>query len=97
MAYALDYIVEMDSNEIVELRRRLGLTQAEFGQLFGAHGMTVSKWERGVLMPTSYQAALMDQFDRTAQQRADPSEQVKKLLVGAGVVAALVWLLGSGK
>ena len=87
----------MTSSDVVDLRKRLGLTQSEFGQLFGAHGMTVSKWERGILSPTPYQAALMDQFDQTARQKADPSEQVKKLLVGAGVVAALVWLLGSGK
>ena len=88
----------MDSKSIAVLRRDLGLSQAEFGQLFGAHAMTVSKWERAVLSPTAYQQALMEQFRRTADQKqAQAQEQVKRLLVGAGVVAALVWLLGSGK
>ena len=87
----------MQITEISSLRRSLGLSQVEFGQLFDAHSMTVSKWERGVLRPTAYQIALMRQFQTTADAQKDQArEQVKNLLVGAGVVAALVWLL-SGK
>lgn len=86
----------MKAVQIAALRRSLGLSQVEFGQLFGAHSMTVSKWERGVLRPTAYQVALMQQFQLTADaQKELASEQVKNLLVGAGVVAALVWLLGA--
>jgi len=87
----------MDAAQIVALRQALGLSQGQFGQLFGAHAMTVSKWERGLLSPNAYQQALMAQFRQTAdKQQAAAQEQVKKLLVGAGVVAALIWLLGSG-
>lgn len=86
----------MDSIGIAQLRRDLGLSQVEFGQLFGAHFMTVSKWERGLLRPSAYQLALMDQFKKTANaKKAQAQEEVKKLLVGAGVVAALIWLLGA--
>jgi transcriptional regulator with XRE-family HTH domain len=86
----------MDSMAIARLRSDLGLSQVEFGQLFGTHFMTVSKWERGLLHPTAYQMALMDQFRTTADQKKTlAQEEVKKLLVGAGVVAALVWLLGA--
>lgn len=85
----------MQALQIASLRHSLGLSQVEFGQLFGAHSMTVSKWERGVLKPTAYQVALMQQFHATANARKEQAqEQVKNLLVGAGVVAALVWLLG---
>jgi len=87
----------MQPAEIASLRRALGLSQVEFGQLFDAHSMTVSKWERGVLRPSAYQIALMRQFQATAEAKQEQArEQVKNLLVGAGVVAALVWLL-SGK
>lgn len=80
--------------EIVQLRKDLGLAQVEFGQLFGSHFMTVSKWERGVSPPTAYQEALMRQFQLKAQSKKTQAiEEVKKLLVGAGVVAALAWLL----
>jgi len=88
----------MDATAIASLRKSLGLSQAEFGQLFGAHTMTVSKWERDVLQPSAYQLALMQQFRHTANiKEAEAKEQVKQLLVGAGVVAALLWLLSSGK
>lgn len=86
----------MDANGIVELRKALGLSQVEFGQLFGVHAMTASKWERGVAVPTPYQMALMERFKQTAGAAAvKEKEQVKNLLVGAGVVAALVWLLSA--
>lgn len=85
----------MESRKISALRLRLGLSQVEFGQLFGCHSMTVSKWERGVLKPSAYQIALMGRFAQTAELNAEASrDQVKALIVGAGVIAALVWLLG---
>ena len=56
--------------------------------------MTVSKWERGLTEPTAYQQALIRQFQaRVAATKAAEANEVKKLLVGAGVVAALAWLL----
>jgi putative transcriptional regulator len=80
-------------NECTANQPRSGV---EFGQLFDAHSLTVSKWERGLLRPTAYQIALMRQFQVTAEAKQDQSrEQVKNLLVGAGVVAALVWLLNA--
>jgi putative transcriptional regulator len=83
---------------IAAIRKALGLSQVEFGQLFGAHFMTISKWERGLAQPSPYQIALMEQFARTAQaKQAEAQEEVKKLLIGAGVVAALIWLLTAAK
>lgn len=86
----------MTSAEIADLRKSLGLSQVEFAQLFDAHHMTVSKWERGVLSPSPYQIALMHEFRRTANV-ADPKKELKQLLIGAGVIAALIWLLSNAK
>lgn len=82
----------MTADEIRELRKRLVLTQAEFGQLVGAHGMTVSRWELGLLHPTTYQQALLDAF-RAAVEKQQFDQTVKSVLVGAGIVAALLLLL----
>lgn len=87
----------MTPQQIAELRKDLDLSQVEFAQLFGAHFMTISKWERGLAIPSPYQVALMQQFRITADSRkAKAQEEVKKLLVGAGVIAALVFLLSKG-
>ena len=84
----------MNPAEILQLRTDLGLSQVQFGQLFGVHFMTVSKWERGVLVPNTYQLALMDQFRKTATaKKVEAQEQLGKILVGAGLIAALAWLL----
>lgn len=86
----------MTPEEIVAVRKALGLTQAEFAQLFDAHVMTISKWERGIAFPSAYQSALMEHFKQKADAEAERAkEEVKKLLIGAGVIAALMWLLSN--
>ena len=84
----------MNQHEIAQLRTDLGLSQVQFAELFGLHFMTISKWERGVLEPNDYQQALLDQFRQTAdQKKVKEREELGKILVGAGVIAALIWLL----
>jgi len=86
----------MNPAAILQLRTDLGLSQVQFGQLFGAHFMTVSKWERDVLKPTDYQLVLMEQFRKKAdQKKVQAQEELGKLLIGAGVIAALAWLLAA--
>ena len=88
----------MTSVEIVDLRKALGLSQVDFARLFDVHFMTVSKWERGILTPTPYQVGLMREFRRAADaKRAQVQEELKNMLVGAGVIAALFFLLQSAK
>jgi transcriptional regulator with XRE-family HTH domain len=84
--------------EIVGIRKSLNLTQADFARLFDAHVMTISKWERGVAIPTPYQAALMGQFRQKAAAAEEQARtEVKNLLITAGVLAALMWLLSQSK
>ena len=94
--YLANTTSDVNPDEILHLRTDLGLSQIQFGQLFGVHFMTVSKWERGVLSPNTYQLALMDQFRKTANaKKAEAQEQLGKILVGAGLIAALAWLLAA--
>jgi putative transcriptional regulator len=86
---------------IAKLRHELGLSQAQFAQLFGVHQMTVSKWERGrppLATPTPYQTALMNAFGVAARgSEAEVQQQLKNILIGAGVVAAIFFLLSLAK
>lgn len=88
----------MNSQEIRRLRRALGLTQTEFGQLLGAHAVTVSRWETkgSGVAPSAYQMALMQDFDRAAREQAF-DRTVKDLLVGAGIAAAIYFLLKAAR
>lgn len=88
----------MTPNEIASVRKSLGLTQADFARLFDAHVMTISKWERGVATPSPYQASLIEHFRRSARVRSGEAKaEVANLIVSAGVIAALIWLLSSSK
>ena len=79
-----------------ELRKNLNLSQAQFGNLFGVHAMTVSKWERGVLIPTDYQKALMAEFIKASKEK-EVRDTVGTVLIGAGIAAALYLLLKYSK
>lgn len=84
----------VSAQEIHVLRDDLGLTQAQLGQLVGAHSMTVSKWERGVenLSPSDYQTELLRSFQQAAR---DPKVRraLRDVLIGMGVPAAILLLL----
>lgn len=80
------------ASRISRVRKSLGLTQAEFGQLLGAHLVTISRWESGHGEPSSYQLALLDEFERAAEKE-DFGRSIKYLLVGAGIAAAIYALL----
>ncbi len=86
----------MNKDHIFTLRKDMGLSQPEFGQLFGVHPMTVSKWERGVLVPTEYQSALMKEFQKAVRDEK-AKQNIKAVLIGAGIAAALLLLLEAGK
>ena len=88
----------MNPIDISALRKALGLSQVEFARLFDVHFMTVSKWERGVIAPTPYQVGLMNQFRLSANAKQEKmKEELQGILIGAGVIAALVFLLGAAK
>jgi putative transcriptional regulator len=82
----------MTGHQICQIRKNLGLNQAELAQLLGVHGMTVSKWERGVLHPNPYQASLLERFGVAAEKR-NFQNQLGNLLLSAGIAAVLYLLL----
>ena len=84
------------ANKISGLRQSLKLTQAQFGQLFGVHPMTVSKWERGQLSPNPYQRGLMVEFAKAATDGC-LKDNLAGVLMGAGFPAALRLLLDTAK
>lgn len=86
----------MTEIDIIKLRDALGLSQAEFAQLFGVHPMTISKWERGVLKPTSYQDVLMNDFEKASREKI-VKDTLKNVLIGAGVVSGIYLLLKASR
>ncbi|MCH8618037.1 helix-turn-helix domain-containing protein [Undibacterium sp. TS12] len=88
----------MAPEDIIAIRKSIGLTQADFARLFDAHVMTISKWERGVVTPSPYQIGLMEHFrQKVSAEQARARTEVKQLLINAGVIAALIWLLSQTK
>lgn len=82
--------------KLAELRKKLGLTQAELGQLVGAHPVTVSRWESGHADPSPYQQALLEEFAKAAQKE-DFGRTIKNLVIGAGIAAAIYTLLKAAR
>ena len=88
----------MKHTDIRRLRCALGLNQAEFAQLLGAHPVTVSRWEspESDYSPNAYQSALMQDFDKAARSQK-MGRTLKNLLVGAGIAAAIYFLLKAAR
>lgn len=53
--------------QVKTVRTRLGLSQQDLGRILGAHAMTVSKWERGVLKPNAHQQGILQALARAAE------------------------------
>jgi molybdopterin-binding protein len=53
--------------DLKALRRRLGLSQRGLAELVGAHAMTVSRWERGLLRPSAHQDRLLRSLLRASE------------------------------
>lgn len=82
----------MTAAEVFAVRNRLGLNQTQLAQLLGVHPLTVSKWERGLLVPSPHQKTLLRSF-RKAAKKPDIGEQVAAALVAVGTAFALLLLL----
>ena len=85
----------MTPDRIAAIREGLGLTQAQLAQLLGVHPLTVSKWERGVLTPSSYQVDLIESFAKAKRKKPGVAfgALVAVTLATVGAAAALFVLL----
>jgi molybdopterin-binding protein len=63
---------------IKAVRTSLGISQKELARLVGAHAMTVSKWERGVLKPSEHQLRMLRAFRDAAERGMQVRERGKK-------------------
>jgi DNA-binding transcriptional regulator YiaG len=86
----------MNASDISSIREALGLSQLQFAQLLGVHPITVSKWERDIAFPTDYQTAFLSQFQAAAKNKIS-NDELKNLLIVAGVIAALVLIFQAAK
>jgi putative transcriptional regulator len=81
-------------DQIIGLRRRLDLTQAQLAQMLGVHAMTVSKWERGDAVPTPYNVQQLRLLDKgSANLNHDEFGEFLGLLAMGLAVAALAFLV----
>ena len=72
-------------------RERLGLSQEEFGRLFGVSHRTIMRWEQGKSLPTQDQA---DILNKIASVREFPEENfLKKAIIAGGVAYGIYKLL----
>lgn len=86
----------MKGQDILAIRKSLGLNQTEFGQLLNAHFVTVSRWEKETLEPNAYQEAMLNEFE-VAIRKEQFGKLVKNALLGAGVATAIFLLLNAAK
>ena len=45
-------MTEWESENVKELRKRLGMTQKQFAEAIGVHVVTIIRWEKGSFAPS---------------------------------------------
>ena len=80
---------------IKQLRKILGLTQGQLARLLNVHPMTISKWEREVTYPDSYQFCMLQQFAIAACRNPAIGKQAMGYAdkAGEGIIRALFEIL----
>jgi DNA-binding transcriptional regulator YiaG len=59
----------MTPADLQSWRDRLGLSQAELGELLNVHEMTVSAWERGRQQPAPYLHLALERIEMQRTQK----------------------------
>lgn len=81
----------MSPGEIQDLREKTGLTQRQFGRLFGVSHQTVINWELGRTSPGPAHVELMERVRENIREK-EQRERLKRL-IGAGGVLGISLLL----
>ena len=72
----------MDSVELREKRKSLGLTQKEFASLIGVSGNTIINWEGGKKIPASKYTILRSVFDKHTKNTTKSEKSDTEKLTG---------------
>ena len=64
-------LVKGDPQKILQIRKRLGLSQAGLGELLGVAGNTVARWERGELAPPKVAELAAEYLSITQPKKGD--------------------------
>ena len=81
IAFSLDNIDEpsiingMKGRDLTEWRKRWGLTQVNLAQALGVDVMTVSRWERGVQVPTPVLPLALEALEHRITKEAGYKEK----------------------
>lgn len=74
---------------VCDVRKKMQLTQDEFAALCGVHALTVSKWERGILIPGDFQTAIILTMNTAASLYPAVGRNANMLRMDHGLPRAL--------
>jgi len=83
---------------IKKLRTDMNMPQTQLASIFGVTYPTIQNWESGKSEPNPTQSAMLLQlrskYDAYLKRNKEKeiSDNIKKLLIGGGILALLVWL-----
>ncbi|MCC6574387.1 MAG: helix-turn-helix domain-containing protein [Planctomycetes bacterium] len=80
--------MEISAEQVKNLRHRLGLTQAQMARALQVTEQTIYNWERGLALPTRYDAVIMNRLWHMAQT-ADTRNRAREALVRAAEAKAV--------
>ena len=83
----------MTSEQVLELRRRLRLTQAVFAKLLNVDVRTAARWESGSTTPTGAAEAVMIAISTRLDAEPSEADEFIRFVVAALAIGGLTYLL----
>lgn len=91
----------VNSAFVKKLRSDMNMPQTQLAAMFGVTYPTIQNWETGKSEPNPTQSAMLLQlrkkFDsyHKKDNSKEISDNIKKLLIGGGILALLIWLFSN--
>jgi len=86
----------MDNKIIKQMRQTLNLTQADFAKALGVSFSTVSRWEKGEIIPNDKQLEQLDVLKQLQDNKRVDSQKLRDTLRVIGVGGALIAAIAAG-
>ena len=93
----MNYDDNLSGEQIGDLRKRLGLSQAKLARAMGVSVLTVSRWELGTNIPKESEMKQLELLRELLTVCSESAQSVGKLIANIGLPPVLSMGLFSGK
>lgn len=93
----------MDKQKVKHIRSRLGWTQSQLAKYMNVSRQSIVNWEIGIRSPNEVHQGILLQLEKrlnaldSERQKEQFKKEFKKVAIGSGVIALILWLFSDNQ